>query len=89
MTIPDDGWLFRRSWWRCFSPFFFNDPATTGIHPLSLHDARPISPPVHPVRPLFTVWANRRLASGPMSQSRTPYYATIKAFTGFGKHVQP
>src|SRR3712207_8516001 len=25
--------------------FFFNDPATTGIYTLSLHDALPISPP--------------------------------------------
>src|SRR3990167_79541 len=26
-----------------FRPFFFNDPATTEIYPLSLHDALPIS----------------------------------------------
>src|ERR1035437_8229766 len=26
-------------------PFFFNDPATTEIYTLSLHDALPISPP--------------------------------------------
>src|SRR3989442_14156030 len=28
-----------------YSFFFFNDPATTEIYPLSLHDALPISPP--------------------------------------------
>src|SRR3982750_1640491 len=27
----------------CALPFFFNDPATTEIYPLSLHDALPIS----------------------------------------------
>src|ERR1035441_8241191 len=32
---------------RC-SFFFFNDPATTEISPLSLHDALPISPPPPP-----------------------------------------
>src|SRR5205807_10620774 len=29
------------------SSFFFNDPATTEIYTLSLHDALPISPGVH------------------------------------------
>src|ERR1051325_12207099 len=29
--------------------FFFNDPATTEISPLSLHDALPISPPRPPL----------------------------------------
>src|SRR5438093_9555703 len=28
-----------------YGPFFFNDPATTQISTLSLHDALPISPP--------------------------------------------
>src|SRR5438132_12819676 len=28
---------------RFYSPFFFNDPATTEIYTLSLHDALPIS----------------------------------------------
>src|SRR6266478_9334141 len=31
--------------------FFFNDPATTEIYPLSLHDALPIS-----ARPASSVW---------------------------------
>src|ERR1043165_10240539 len=30
--------------------FFFNDPATTEIYPLSLHDALPISRPGRPTR---------------------------------------
>src|SRR5258705_11989301 len=32
--------------------FFFNDTATTEIYTLSLHDALPIYPPGHGVRPL-------------------------------------
>src|SRR6266511_6390635 len=31
--------------------FFFNDPATTEIYTLSLHDALPISPRVHQRQP--------------------------------------
>src|SRR5438876_10571505 len=34
--------------------FFFNDPATTGIYTLSLHDALPICPPCPPC-PAWTV----------------------------------
>src|SRR5947208_14044739 len=33
-----------------FSFFFFNDPATTEIYTLSLHDALPISRPPQPLR---------------------------------------
>src|SRR5256885_12314794 len=36
--------------WRCF--FFFNDPATTEIYTLSLHDALPISVALHPAKEL-------------------------------------
>src|SRR5437879_11471205 len=34
--------FFCRSFFVCFC-FFFNHPSTTAIHPLSLHDALPIS----------------------------------------------
>src|ERR1017187_2102704 len=33
---------YRARWARCLFLFFFNDPATTEIYPLSLHDALPI-----------------------------------------------
>src|SRR5205823_14227881 len=35
--------------------FFFNDPATTEIYTLSLHDALPISPAMQLARPLSRV----------------------------------
>src|SRR5206468_11363590 len=44
----------------CFSFFFFNDPATTEIYTLSLHDALPIYP--YPHRPAR---ARRRTDSVP------------------------
>src|SRR6201997_5421159 len=34
------------------SRFFFNDPATTEIYPLSLHDALPISPSAETLGPI-------------------------------------
>src|SRR5437667_10667827 len=44
-----------------FSRFFFNDPPTTEIYTLSLHDALPISLSIAPaVRPGFTDLLNRR-----------------------------
>src|SRR5258708_7613178 len=46
MNVPSAG--TARRWSRfatlpLFTPFFFNDPATTEIYTLSLHDALPIS----------------------------------------------
>src|SRR3982751_3566911 len=43
--------------------FFFNDPATTEIYPLSLHDALPISPSTSSTR--------RRARSKPLSAPRS------------------
>src|SRR2546430_5268594 len=43
--------------------FFFNDPATTEIYPLSLHDALPISPSARspaPCRPTVPTAGSRR-----------------------------
>src|ERR1039458_10726395 len=44
------------------SVFFFNDPATTEIYPLSLHDALPISRPRSTRRPP-SCWRSWRAAS--------------------------
>src|SRR5436305_12570185 len=43
-----------------FTFFFFNDPATTEIYTLSLHDALPISPAVRPVAARRGAHANVR-----------------------------
>src|SRR5438128_8862160 len=53
------------------SPFFFNDPATTEIYTLSLHDALPISlPPARLPHPRCER-LDRRLRAGPRRPPRT------------------
>src|SRR5256885_12716608 len=46
--------------WSIFLFFFFNDPATTEIYPLSLHDALPISPARCGPAPWPTLWTVAR-----------------------------
>src|SRR5690349_23546224 len=49
--------------------YFFNDPATTEIYTLSLHDALPISPP--PSRTRFATRCTRWRASSIRSEEHT------------------
>src|SRR5689334_24349182 len=51
--------------------FFFNDPATTEIYTLSLHDALPIYPEVGICRNC-AVWLSRRARSAAEGEQRTP-----------------
>src|SRR5690348_18461566 len=56
-----------------FSFFFFNDPATTEIYTLSLHDALPISWPPKPVRSTIApLRADPRIAGRQMCRKRPP-----------------
>src|SRR3712207_7362649 len=52
--------------------FFFNDPATTEIYTLSLHDALPICPPVLAARRLERRQAQRRVGHVPRGSAGTP-----------------
>src|SRR3990167_8276135 len=55
-----------------FPPFFFNDPATTEISPLSLHDALPIcswSRGSRAMLPVFTAEEMRRLDQRAIARS--------------------
>src|SRR2546427_158727 len=47
------------------APLFFNEPATTQIHPLSLHDALPISPPGQQEQPAPRATRDRPGRRGP------------------------
>src|SRR5437764_6435379 len=55
---------------RCFFSFFFNDPATTEIYTLSLHDALPIAMPVASERLVAASTAPIEL--DPFFEVRTP-----------------
>src|SRR5689334_23475464 len=63
-----------------FSFFFFNDPATTEIYTLSLHDALPISPQLaswsrstrsRRARPTWTRWRRRDRKSTRLNSSHS------------------
>src|SRR5256885_11979410 len=55
----------------CFTFFFFNDPATTEIYTLSLHDALPISPPRAAFRGSQTTDSPASHGPGPRRAGRT------------------
>src|SRR5438094_4772411 len=54
--------------------FFFNDPATTEIYTLSLHDALPISPPWPP--PVQASLGSRAARRNPTARSETDRKST-------------
>src|SRR2546430_13741666 len=59
--------------------FFLNDPATTEIYPLPLHDALPISTTSSSTQKAATLRTARRRSSRPRATRRSPTRATSAA----------
>src|SRR5690349_23743829 len=65
--------------------FFFNDPATTEIYTLSLHDALPISAKALPPAPVISIALIERSSSAlAQISARRSYMANVKALRACG-----
>src|SRR5438067_2943795 len=67
--------------------FFFNDPATTEIYTLSLHDALPISRWTIPTDLVHSVHVVHRVCLGPTVPRRQPWQADRKSTRLNSSHV--
>ena len=77
----------------CFCFFFFNDPATTEIYTLSLHDALPIFPNQNGTilsqresRSLVSDVLSARETAAMMAQARSPLAINAPQVTGAAMH---